>query len=67
MTGANGIQHYNAMHLQEQLLSQIRYGASKLTELSDLLVWMLRDRNSFKQRLNMWMRELIASVASVQE
>ena len=38
-----------------------------LTELSDLLVWMLRDRSSFKQRLNMWMHELIASVASVQE
>ena len=38
-----------------------------LTELSDLLVWMLRDRGSFKLRLNMWMRELVASVASVQE
>jgi hypothetical protein len=38
-----------------------------LTELSDLLVWMLRDRSSFKQRLDMWMRELISSVASVQE
>ena len=38
-----------------------------LTELSDLLVWMLRDRSNFRQRLNMWMRELIASVASVQE
>ena len=38
-----------------------------LTELSDLLVWMLRDRSSFKQRLNMWMRELVASVTSVQE
>ena len=38
-----------------------------LTELSDLLVWMLRDRSSFKERLNMWMQELVASVASVQE
>ena len=38
-----------------------------LTELSDLLGWLLRDRSSFKQRLNMWMRELIASVSSVQE
>lgn len=38
-----------------------------LTELSDLLIWMLRDRTLFKQRLHMWMQELIASVASVQE
>ena len=38
-----------------------------LAQLSDLLVWLLHDKSSFKQRLNMWMRELIASVASVQE
>lgn len=38
-----------------------------LTKLSDLLFWMLRDRNSFKQRPNLWMQELVASVASVQE
>ena len=38
-----------------------------LSELSDLLVWMLRDRSNFRHRLNMWMRELVASVASVQE
>ena len=38
-----------------------------LIGLSDLLVWMLRDRSSFRQRLDMWMRELISSVASVQE
>ena len=38
-----------------------------LTELSDLLAWLLRDRANFKERLNLWMRELIASVASVQE
>ena len=38
-----------------------------LAELSDLLAWLLRDRGCFRDRLNMWMRELIASVASVQE
>ena len=38
-----------------------------LNELNDMLGIMLRDRSSFKQNLNSWMRELIASVASVQE
>ena len=38
-----------------------------LTEISDLLVWMLRDRSRFQERLNQWMQELIASVVSVQE
>ena len=36
-------------------------------ELNDLLAWMLRDRSSLKERVNMWMRELLASVASVSE
>ena len=33
-----------------------------MTELNDLLVWLARDRSVFKERLNRWMRELIASV-----
>ena len=38
-----------------------------LNELSDMLGWLIRDRANFKGRLNFWMRELIASISSLQE
>ncbi len=38
-----------------------------LAEAQHVIVWLLRDRSTFKQHLNQWMRELIASVDSVQE
>ena len=37
------------------------------TELQDLLAFMMRDRDAFQERLNLWMKQLIMSVASVQE
>ena len=40
---------------------------SETNEAQNIIFWLLRDRHTFKRRLNHWMKQLIASVLSVQE